>query len=1058
MGGLKNGGFKWVTKEGMSIGSVPKARPVPVNGLNVGFGSDMDLDSDSDDDNYGGRYSVESSPQDDKIRRGADQKHSAGNQRYPSYPSNGGRSGATQKADIVRNIHCDASSMLPSKAPSHSRVKSSCDAEEKASAPSLQPRLPNFYASDLSPWSSVVSYDACIRLCLNLCAKGRKDASFFLDNECAVLRDAFSLRHALLQSEEEVMSKNSSELISGAAAPKQKKTMGRIKVQVRKVKMGFDPQFGCSFPQMPKLEIERFQYRINSVKSKLSSGWEAVLRVHATHQLPKEGSLSRKSLAYMHVGSQYMKDLAGLLRSGFSSSKSTSSLSENVQEAYSCVIRLKSSSDEDAVRMQPGSGETHIFFPDSRGDDLMIVVSDSKGNRCGCVTAQVALIMDAANDKVRWWPIYNESDHEPIGKIQLYANYLTVQDDNSHLKYGIVAETVAYDLVLETAMKAQHFQQRNLLLHGQWKWLVTEFSSFYGVSDAYTKLRYLSYVMDVATPTADCLVLIHDLLSPVIVKGTALSHQEKRILGEMSEKIEEILALVFENYKSLDDQALSGLADVFKSTRVVAPALAPAVKLYGLQHGLLSPEARLKLCKHFQVAAKRRSRRHLEEIDDSVFTNEGATVDSVTTITAYQKMRSVCLTVKNEIYTDIDINDQSVLPSFLDLPNLTSSIYSVELAARLRSFLKACPPTGPSSPVTDLVIAVSDFERDLASWNINYIKGGVDAKEIFGYYISNWIKSKNGSLLDTCKLSVVKGSTFKTEQLTSPLIDEIYDQLRQTLTDYEIIVHRWPQYAFVLENVMADVQNALVEALEKQYADVLSPLKDNLANLGLKYVQKFAKRADSYYSVPAELGIVLNSLRRMLDVLFPKIEAQLKTWSVFMVDAGNGVPGERLTEVTIMLRTKFRNLTQAVTEKLLENTRLQSATKWKKIIQDFKDISAEADVQTRMQHLQDMVIKTIDHLHTILETCVFVTVCRGFWDRMGQEVLHCLENGKENRSLYTGLRIALRVLDETYASEMQRLLGNSVQAKDIEPPRTILEAHAMLSKDSTSTKDGTYYY
>ncbi len=54
---------------------------------------------------------------------------------------------------------------------------------------------------------------------------------------------------------------------------------------------------------------------------------------------------------------------------------------------------------------------------------------------------------------------------------------------------GSVAETVAYDLVLEVAMKVQHFQQRNLLLHGPWKWLLTEFASYYGVSEVYTKLR-----------------------------------------------------------------------------------------------------------------------------------------------------------------------------------------------------------------------------------------------------------------------------------------------------------------------------------------------------------------------------------------------------------------------------------------------------------------------------------------------------------------------------------------------------------------------------------------
>lgn len=94
---------------------------------------------------------------------------------------------------------------------------------------------------------------------------------------------------------------------------------------------------------------------------------------------------------------------------------------------------------------------------------------------------------------------------------------------------------------------------------------MTEFASYFGVSDAYTKLRYrdlcsrgwqtwnnvflhllsflvvflnsnfiflfryLSYVMDVSTPTADCLDLVHDLLLPVIIKGKSkntLSHQE----------------------------------------------------------------------------------------------------------------------------------------------------------------------------------------------------------------------------------------------------------------------------------------------------------------------------------------------------------------------------------------------------------------------------------------------------------------------------------------------------------------------------------------------------
>jgi len=73
-------------------------------------------------------------------------------------------------------------------------------------------------------------------------------------------------------------------------------------------------------------------------------------------------------------------------------------------------------------------------------------------------------------------------------------------------------------------------------------------------------------------------------------------------LGEVEDQIEQILALVFENYKSLDESLPSGIVDVFcPATGCAAPALEPAVKLYSLLHDILSPEAQNKLCRHFQV-------------------------------------------------------------------------------------------------------------------------------------------------------------------------------------------------------------------------------------------------------------------------------------------------------------------------------------------------------------------------------------------------------------------------------------------------------------------------
>lgn len=50
-----------------------------------------------------------------------------------------------------------------------------------------------------------------------------------------------------------------------------------------------------------------------------------------------------------------------------------------------------------------------------------------------------------------------------------------------------------------------------------------------------------------------------------------------------------------------------------------------------------------------------------------------------------------------------------------------------------------------------------------------------------------------------------------------------------------------------------------------------------------------------------------------------------------------------------------------------------------------------------------------------------------------------------------------QVLDDTFASQMQQLLGNSLLEKDLEPPRSIMEVRSMLCKDAPNHKDSNYY-
>ncbi|KAL6180048.1 hypothetical protein ACLB2K_046717 [Fragaria x ananassa] len=1158
--------------------AIPVSRAIPADGDESGSASDNDRTTDSEDGVYGGRYSLDSSPQDERVPSAASahrygkpsngQPHyssdymysdvsssmdtvvgrnkpvaerlARGSERYPvgqngyaedessdsaassefstsqagggsinsavprgrAYASEGYNSSVQSKRNLgsaaEKGLHsrilqseklsddddvpsappfCGAAQEIKQNQQSPARIHrtqhtpSSSDQfvrtanTSEAAASSCPAPVPTFYASALGPWHGVIAYDACVRLCLHAWAMECMEAPMFLENECALLRDSFNLRQVLLQSEEELLAKRTSEISNEKAAPKPKKIVGKMKVQVRKIKVGLEPPTGCSITALrpPVIKLEAIRSRFSSLQSTITSGWQALRNIRVAPRVPANGSFSRQSLAYVQAGTQYIKQVSGLLKTGVTTLRSNSSSYEVVQETYSCLLRLKSSAEEDVIKMQPGSGETHVFFPESLGDELIIEILDSKAQHFGRVHAQVATIADDPADKQRWFSVYREPEHEPVGKIQLSVYYSTSLDETP--KCGSVAETVAYDIVLEVAMKVQHFQQRSLLLHGPWKWLLTEFASYYGVSDVYTKLRYLSYVMDVATPTADCLNLVYDLLKPVLMKGynkSMLSFQENRILGETKDQIERILALAFENYKSLDESSLSGIMEVFRpATGHAAPALEPAVKLYTLLHDVLSPEVQTALCHYFQVAARKRSRRHLTETDEYTTNNsEGILSDPLTITTAYQKMKSLCLNIRNEIQTDIEIHNQHILPSFIDLPHLASSIYSTELCARLRAFLIACPPSGPSPPVAELVIATADFQRDLASWNISNIKAGVDAKELFHLYIMLWIQDKRQSLLEVCKLDKVKWSGVKTRHSTTPFVDEMYERLKGTLSDYEVIICRWPEYTFVLESAIADVEKAIIESLDKQYADVLAPLKENLApkKFGLKYVQKLAKRSVCSYTVPDELGILLNSLKRMLDVLRPQIEVQFRSWASCIPDGGQSAPGERLSEVTVMLRAKFRNYLQAVVEKLAENTKLQSATKLKKILQDSKETVVESDVRSRMQPLKDQLTSTINHLHTVLETHVFIAVCRGYWDRMGQDVLSFLENRKENRSWYKGSRVAVSVLDDTFASQMQQLLGNALLEKDLEAPRCIMEVRSMLCKDAAHQKDNSYYF
>lgn len=73
-------------------------------------------------------------------------------------------------------------------------------------------------------------------------------------------------------------------------------------------------------------------------------------------------------------------------------------------------------------------------------------------------------------------------------------------------------------------------------------------------------------------------------------------------MHDVQDQVEQLLALVFENYKSLDETTSTGVSqNLALIVEAASPALAPAVKLYTLLHDVLSSETQRSLRHYFQV-------------------------------------------------------------------------------------------------------------------------------------------------------------------------------------------------------------------------------------------------------------------------------------------------------------------------------------------------------------------------------------------------------------------------------------------------------------------------
>lgn len=74
------------------------------------------------------------------------------------------------------------------------------------------------------------------------------------------------------------------------------------------------------------------------------------------------------------------------------------------------------------------------------------------------------------------------------------------------------------------------------------------------------------------------------------------------MLLDCETQVESLLANIFENYKSLDENSPTGLSDLLSPLpEAAAPALAPAVQVYKIIHDILAQDAQMVLKNYIKV-------------------------------------------------------------------------------------------------------------------------------------------------------------------------------------------------------------------------------------------------------------------------------------------------------------------------------------------------------------------------------------------------------------------------------------------------------------------------
>ncbi|KAK9868824.1 hypothetical protein WJX84_006782 [Apatococcus fuscideae] len=716
-----------------------------------------------------------------------------------------------------------------------------------------------------------------------------------------------------------------------------------------------------------------------------------------------------------------------------------------------------------------------------------------------------------------------------------------------------------YDVALDAALHAQACDARNLAVTGEWEWLLRDFAAMYGIRETYTVLAHLRWVVrpENATSTAGCLELLGAELEPLkraqADKGLLL--QENALLSRIETAVEALLARTFESYYSLKDDMPSGILEGGDpAPEQPAPALVPAVLLAGVLRDILRPTDAEWLKERFQVAAEKRYHQLEKASEEQIPGQQGRQqpprsgnvpggqgggsptgplmqgspqsdsqvrpssgqyqqqhVGGVGPDAAYARLEALCSAIKTELQRDLHIHDQAILPSSVNLPQVTAAEYCKLFLARLRDVLDVYPPPQPTKPAVDLLVKVGEYQSYLAWHNLlppPGHAGSLDAFEVFRPHVLGWILTSQEALCQRCR--VIEATTYATAAAgpegrmpedgrshVAPLVEEMLQRLNSEVNRYDRVITFWHQFGPDLEAAVCTVLRETTAAVTRQCGLVAvdgppegvmvvpeqrrSPNK--MAAGGWPSLWRFKPGAPgpgaNTGSVLPHEAVLLNSLRRMLTVV-PQIEHTIGRWygkgaqNSHPSAGGNTVPtspvtggpaptadwdgpplGVQFAQLVKELRSEYGAAVTLAAERIATAV-FSGGRSINGILQRHGLTGTPAIMQQQVEPVLQAMEDVLGSLTQTLDGRVYVAMGRGLWDFTAREIYEYadeLAESKENQGAWRGRQnaaAALDVVDNFFTAVLSGTLNHGLQSKDLDLPMHSDKAHKLLAENTAA--------